>query len=102
MFVLEIRVISTIKEKRCIKKQNHPMTTLKEETCRKTSQKDQFQAQRLKDEMNYLKRKYGDLGYDGDDLTEMSVTLKYDWARVETAGTSVAIAGAGGSEFFGV
>jgi len=46
--------------------------------------------------------KYGDLGYDGDDLTEMSVTLKYDWARVETAGTSVAIAGAGGKEFFGV
>jgi len=46
--------------------------------------------------------KYGDLGYDGDDLTEMSITLKYDWARVETAGTSVAVAGSGGSEFFGV
>jgi len=46
--------------------------------------------------------KYGDLGYDGDDLTEMSVVLKYDWARVETAGESAAIAGAGGSEFFGV
>jgi hypothetical protein len=46
--------------------------------------------------------KYGDLGYDGDDLTEMSIVLKYDWARVETAGTSAAIAGAGGSEFFGV
>jgi len=46
--------------------------------------------------------KYGDLGYDGDDLTEMSVTLKYDWARVETAGTSAAVAGGGGSEFFGV
>jgi len=46
--------------------------------------------------------KYGDLGYDGDDLTEMSVTLKYDWARVETAGESVAFAGDGGKEFFGV
>ena len=46
--------------------------------------------------------KYGDLGYDGDDLTEMTVALKYDWARVETAGASVAVAGAGGSEFFGV
>jgi hypothetical protein len=46
--------------------------------------------------------KYGDLGYDTDDLTEMSVKLKYDWARVETAGASVAVAGAGGTEFFGV
>lgn len=46
--------------------------------------------------------KYGDLEYGGDDLTEMSVTLKYDWARVETAGASVAVAGAGGSEFFKV
>lgn len=46
--------------------------------------------------------KYGDLEYGGDDLTEMSVTLKYDWARVETAGPSVAVAGGGGSEFFKV
>jgi len=46
--------------------------------------------------------KYGDLAYGEDDLTEMSITLKYDWARVETAGPSVAVAGAGGSEFFGV
>jgi hypothetical protein len=46
--------------------------------------------------------KYGDLEYGGDDLTEMSVTLKYDWARVETAGASTAVAGAGGSEFFKV
>jgi len=46
--------------------------------------------------------KYGDLEYGGDDLTEMSVTLKYDWARVETAGASVAVAGAGGTEFFKV
>lgn len=46
--------------------------------------------------------KYGDLEYGGDDLTEMSVTLKYDWARVETDGESVAVAGVGGSEFFKV
>jgi len=46
--------------------------------------------------------KYGDLGYDTDDLTEMTVALKYDWARVETAGPSVAVAGAGGTEFFNV
>ena len=46
--------------------------------------------------------KYGDLEYGGDDLSELSVTLKYDWARVETAGKSVAVAGIGGSEFFKV
>ena len=46
--------------------------------------------------------KYGDLEYGGDDLTEMSVTLKYDRARVETAGVSVATAGDGGNEFFKV
>tara|TARA_R110000787_G_scaffold12455_2_gene40017 strand:+ start:712 stop:1299 length:588 start_codon:yes stop_codon:yes gene_type:complete len=46
--------------------------------------------------------KFGDLEYGGDDLTEMSVTLKYDWARIETAGPSVATAGTGESEFFKV
>ena len=30
--------------------------------------------------------KYGDLEYGGEDLTELSVTLKYDWARVKTKG----------------
>ena len=45
--------------------------------------------------------KYGDLEYGGDDLTEMSVTLKYDWARVETHGNnSIAIGGTGGDAFF--
>jgi|TARA_Y100000034_G_C6816649_1_gene367455 hypothetical protein len=44
--------------------------------------------------------KYGDLAYGTDDLTEMSLTVKYDWARVETSGPSVAVAGAGGTEFF--
>ena len=46
--------------------------------------------------------KYGDLEYGGDDLTEMSVTLKYDWARVETAGQSSAVAGTAESEFFSI
>ena len=46
--------------------------------------------------------KYGDLEYGGDDLTEMSLTLKYDWARVKTAGASVATAGSGQQEFFKV
>jgi hypothetical protein len=45
--------------------------------------------------------KYGDLEYGGEDLTELSVTLKYDWARIKTAGPSVAVA-LGGNEFFGV
>ena len=46
--------------------------------------------------------KYGDLAYGDDELVEMSVTLKYDWARVETEGASSAVAGNGGNEFFKV
>ena len=46
--------------------------------------------------------KYGDLEYGGDDLTEMSVTLKYDWASCETTGQSSATAGSGGNQFFKV
>ena len=45
--------------------------------------------------------KYGDLAYGTDDLTEISLTLKYDWARLETVGTSAQVDG-GGNEFFGV
>ena len=45
--------------------------------------------------------KFGDLSYGEDELTELSVTLKYDWARVETTHNSAAVAG-GGNEFFGV
>ena len=46
--------------------------------------------------------KFGDsLAYGNDDLTEVSVTLKYDWARVETATASSAVS-KGGSEFFKV
>jgi len=48
--------------------------------------------------------KYGDLEYGGDDLTEMSVTLKYDWARLQTSNTdgSATVTNAGASEFFSV
>ena len=46
--------------------------------------------------------KYGDLAYGADALTETTVTLRYDWARVETANPSVAVAGAQGTEFFNV
>ena len=46
--------------------------------------------------------KFGDsLAYGNDELTEVSVTLKYDWARIETATASSAV-NAGGSEFFKV
>ena len=44
--------------------------------------------------------KYGDLAYGEDDLVEMSVTMKYDWARVET--TNASAASGGGTEFFNV
>ena len=47
--------------------------------------------------------KYGDLAYGEDDLTEMSLTLKYDWARLQTpyeGGKSAAVAGTQESEFF--
>jgi hypothetical protein len=46
--------------------------------------------------------KYGDLAYGDDALTEMSITLKYDWARVETVNPSVAVKGTQGTEFFNV
>ena len=46
--------------------------------------------------------KFGDLEYGADDLTELSVTLKYDWARVETDGNSVAVNGSKSNEYFRV
>jgi hypothetical protein len=46
--------------------------------------------------------KYGDLAYGEDELTQLDLTLKYDWARVETSGPSVAVAGNGGNEFFNI
>jgi|TARA_R110000824_G_scaffold300751_4_gene488753 hypothetical protein len=45
--------------------------------------------------------KFGDnLEYGNDDLTELSVTMRYDWARVVTKNPSVAAGG--GTEFFNV
>jgi len=44
--------------------------------------------------------KYGDLEYGNDDLTELTVTLKYDWARVET--TNKSAGPTEGTSFFGV
>ena len=29
--------------------------------------------------------KFGDLDYDGDDLTDIEIELRYDWAYLETA-----------------
>ena len=46
--------------------------------------------------------KFGDLSYGDDNLTETTLTVKYDWARVETTNPSVAQAGSQGTEFFGV
>ena len=47
--------------------------------------------------------KYGDLAYGTDDLTELSVGIAYDWARIQTTSDgSVLVAGDGGTEFFGV
>ena len=45
--------------------------------------------------------KFGDsLAYGDDNLSEISVTLRYDWARIETTNDSAAAAGSGGREFF--
>ena len=44
--------------------------------------------------------KYGDLAYGEDDLTEMSIVIKYDWARVETANEGAKSSGK--TEFFGL
>mgnify|MGYP003123010890 FL=1 len=47
--------------------------------------------------------KYGDsLSYDNADLTEVSVTLRYDWARIETASESKKAGSTGQREFFNV
>lgn len=47
--------------------------------------------------------KYGDsLDYSNADLTEVSVTLRYDWARVETASDSKKAGSSGQREFFKV
>ena len=50
--------------------------------------------------------KFGDLEYGADDLTELSVTLKYDWARLEVDAASKGSARAGArpntKEFFSI
>jgi hypothetical protein len=43
--------------------------------------------------------KYGDLAYGDDELVEVSITLKYDWAKVETTNASAAAIGTGNSFF---
>ena len=47
---------------------------------------------------------YGDLAYGDDELSEVSLTLKYDWARLQTNNSegSATIANAGASDFFSV
>jgi hypothetical protein len=45
--------------------------------------------------------KYGDLAYGNDDLVEMSITLRYDWARLQTmGGVSRATGGDEATSFF--
>ena len=52
---------------------------------------------------SYVKSvKFSDLTYGEDGLSDTTITLQYDWARVETANGSSAVAGAGGTSFFGV
>ena len=41
--------------------------------------------------------KFGDLDYDGDDLTDVEIELRYDWAYLETDKDSAA---GGGNRFF--
>ena len=43
--------------------------------------------------------KYGDLSYGDDELTTLSMTIRYDWARLESKNKSV-LAGGGGTKFF--
>ena len=44
--------------------------------------------------------KFGELAYGDDALTETTVELRYDWARVKTANGSSSAFGGGGDEFF--
>ncbi len=40
---------------------------------------------KVRDYKKKLIYKFGDLEYGGDDLTEVSMTLKYDWASLQPA-----------------
>jgi hypothetical protein len=42
--------------------------------------------------------KFGDLEYGADDLTQVDLTLKYDWAQLETSGTEGSEHAGGGRE----
>ena len=42
---------------------------------------------------------YGDLAYGDDELTELTVNIKYDWARIETAAVGAAVVDEGSSYF---
>ncbi len=42
---------------------------------------------------------YGDLAYGDDELTELTVNIKYDWARIETAAVGAAVVDEGNSYF---
>jgi hypothetical protein len=33
--------------------------------------------------------KFGDLAYDGDELTEVTISIKYDWAELESSGNRI-------------
>jgi hypothetical protein len=44
--------------------------------------------------------KYGDLDYSSDELNEVTVTLRYDWARLETASPAVLSTGEGKASIF--
>jgi len=44
--------------------------------------------------------KFGDLDYSSDDLSEVTMTLRYDWARLETAVSSNLTTGGGGTLIF--
>jgi len=46
--------------------------------------------------------KYGDLAYDGDDLSELTVEMRYDWASVSTRGQSQTTTVDNSTEFFKV
>ena len=44
--------------------------------------------------------KFGDLAYGDDELTETTVELQYDWARVETFADGSSAVNRGGNDFF--
>lgn len=43
--------------------------------------------------------KFGDLDYSSDELSEITITLRYDWAKLETANDSSHVTGTGNTFF---